>query len=171
MAAKDFLRLVTGRLTQVFGVQVSAGVANAGDIPALDDTGKFDITMMPVGVTADTVIAVASEALASGDFVNLFLSGGVLKARKADATAAGKEANGFVLAAVLITANATVYQDSTNTSCTGLTIGTTYYLSAATPGLGVAVPPSATGNVVQTLGKAIAATQMHFEPDYGVILA
>ena len=32
MAAKKFLRLVNGVFTEIFGVQASAGAANAGDL-------------------------------------------------------------------------------------------------------------------------------------------
>ncbi len=39
MAAKKLLRLIGGVITEVFGVQTSAGAGNAGDIVALDDTG------------------------------------------------------------------------------------------------------------------------------------
>lgn len=90
MAAKKFLRLISGVLTEVFGVQTSAGAANAGDIVALDDTGRIDNTMMPVGIGADTAVIAASEALAAGDWVNIWNSTGA-KVRKADATTAGKE--------------------------------------------------------------------------------
>ena len=67
MAAKKFIRNVSGRLTEVAGVVTSAGAGNDGDIPALDSSGKLDSSMMPVGITADTVIAPSSENLAAGD--------------------------------------------------------------------------------------------------------
>ena len=108
MAAKKFLRLVNGVLTEIFGVQTSGGAANAGDLVSLDDSGRIDGTMMPVGIGADTASIQATEALAAGDFVNIWNSGGP-RVRKADATVAGKEAHGFVLAAVRNGANATVY--------------------------------------------------------------
>jgi len=43
--------------------------------------------------------------------------------RKADATTAGKEANGFVLSAVTLGNNATVYFDGTDTQLSSLTPG------------------------------------------------
>ena len=49
------------------------------------------------GGGADTGTVTTSEALAAGDLVNIWNSSGA-KARKADATTAGKEAHGFVLA-------------------------------------------------------------------------
>ena len=158
MAAKKFLRLVSGVFTEVFGVQTSAGASNAGDIVSLDDTGKIDASMMPVGIGADVVNLTATEALNAGDWVNIH-AGGV---RKADATTAGKEADGFVLAAVGSGATASVYKEGTNTQLTGLTLGATLYLST-TPGLASATPPSANGNVLQRVGKAVSTTSADWE--------
>ncbi|KAA9150036.1 hypothetical protein F3K36_33425, partial [Delftia sp. BR1] len=104
MAGKKFLRLVNNLVTEVLGIQTSAGAANAGDIVALDDSGRIDNSMMPVGIGADTAVIAASEALAAGDWVNVWNSTGA-KVRKADATTSGKEAHGFVLAAVTSGAN------------------------------------------------------------------
>lgn len=171
MAAKKFLRQVAGRIQEILGVQSSSGVANAGDIPALDDTGRLDVSMMPVGVTAETKQAVASEALNAGDMVNLWLSGGVLKARKADATAAGKEADGFVLAAFALGATAQVFLPSnTNTQRSGLNIGNRYYLDTTAGGI-TDTAPAGSGNVVQCVGKALSATELAFEPGDPITLA
>ena len=71
MAAKKFLRLVNGVLTEIFGVQASAGAGNAGDLVSLDDSGRIDNSMMPVGIGADTSTISASETLAAGDWVNV----------------------------------------------------------------------------------------------------
>ena len=65
MAAKKFLRLVNGVLTEIFGVQMSAGAANAGDLVSQDDTGRIHNSMMPVGIGTDTATVTASEALAA----------------------------------------------------------------------------------------------------------
>ena len=104
--------------------------------------------------------------LAAGDWVNIYGSSGA-KCRKADATTAGKEAHGFVLAAVEYSQEtATVYGISQmNNQLSGLTPGEMYWLST-TAGQGVATtPPSASGNVVQRLGKAVSATEIVFSPD------
>lgn len=168
MAAKKFLRFVGNAITEVFGVQSSAGAANAGDIPALDDTGRLHQSMMPVGMGADTAVIPSSEALAAGDFVNIWNSTGA-KARKADATVAGKEAHGFVLEAVASGANATVYFEGTNTQVSGQTAGPVFLQTSA--GTGGATAPSASGNVVQRLGVAISATAVNFEGGVPVVLA
>ena len=163
MAGLSFLRNVAGRLTEILGLQTSAGAGDAGKIAALDSTGRFDITMMPVGITPEVASCTTSEDIAAGSWCNLYLSGGVLTARKADATAAGKECNGFVLASTTSGQTATVYLDGSNTQVTGLTIGTSYFLDT-TAGGSTATAPSGSGNVVQCLGKATAATALMFVP-------
>ena len=168
MAAKKFLRLVNGVLTEIFGVQTSAGAGNAGDLVSLDDTGRIDNSMMPVGIGADTKTIAASESLAAGDWVNVWNSTGA-KVRKADATTAGKEAHGFVLAAVSSGANALVYFEGTNTQVTGQTPGPVFLQTTA--GTGGATIPSASGNVVQNLGVALSATEVNFERGTPVVLA
>lgn len=168
MPAKKFLRFVGGVFTEVFGVQTSAGAANAGDLVALDDTGRLDNSMMPVGIGADTAVIPTSEALAAGDWVNVWDSTGA-KVRKADATTAGKEVHGFVLAAVASGANATVYFEGTNTQVTGQVPGPVYLQTAA--GQGGAAVPTAAGNVVQRIGTAVSATAVNFEGGPAVTLA
>ena len=160
MAAKKFLRLVNGVLTEIFGVQTSAGAGNAGDLVSLDDSGRIDNSMMPVGIGADTSTITASETLAAGDWVNVWNDSGA-KVRKADATTAGKEAHGFVLSAVTSGNPATVYFEGTNTQVTGQTPGLVYLQTTA--GTGGATIPSASGNVVQSIGVAVSATAVNFE--------
>lgn len=169
MAAKKFLRLVNNVLTEVFGVQTSAGAANAGDLVALDNTGRISNDMMPVGIGADTASIQASENLAAGDWVNVWDSTGSFRVRKADATTAGKEAHGFVLSAVTSGNPATVYFEGTNTQVTGQTPGPVYLQTTA--GAGAATVPSASGNVVQQIGVAVAATAVNFERGTPVVLA
>lgn len=169
MAAKKFLRLVGGVITEIFGIQTSAGAGNAGDLVALDDTGRIDGSMMPVGIGADTALISASEALAAGDFVNVWDSAGAFKVRKADATVAGKEAHGFVLAAVASGSDATVYFEGTNTQVTGQTPGDVFLQTTA--GVGGSAVPSASGNVVQQIGIAVSATAVNFERGTPVVLA
>ena len=168
MAAKKFLRLVNGVLTEIFGVQTSAGAGNAGDLVSLDDSGRIDNSMMPVGIGADTSTISASETLAAGDWVNVWNNSGA-KVRKADATTAGKEAHGFVLSAVTSGSPATVYFEGTNTQVTGQTPGPVYLQTTA--GAGGSTVPSAGGNVVQQIGVAVSATAVNFERGVTVTLA
>ena len=168
MAAKKFLRLVNGVLTEIFSVQASAGAGNAGDLVSLDDSGRIDNSMMPVGIGADTSTISASETLAAGDWVNVWNNSGA-KVRKADATTAGKEAHGFVLAAVTSGNPATVYFEGTNTQVSGQTPGPVFLQTTA--GTGGATIPNASGNVVQHIGVAVSATAVNFERGAPVTLA
>jgi len=146
----------------------SAGAGDTGKIPALDATGRLDTSFMPTGIGADTASIQASENLAAGDLVNIWNSGGA-RVRKADATTAGKEAHGFVLASVTSGANATVYFEGGNGQVTGQTPGRVYL--STTPGLATATAPSAAGNVVQIVGFATAATSINFQATAPYVLA
>lgn len=168
MAAKKFIRLVAGVFTEIAATVTSAGAGNDGDLVALDSSGRLDNSVMPVGIGADTKSITASEALAAGDWVNVWNSTGA-KVRKADATTAGKEAHGFVLAAVSNGASALVYFEGTNTQVTGQTPGPVFLQTTA--GTGGSTIPSASGNVVQNLGVALSATEVNFERGTPVTLA
>lgn len=151
-------------------LQSSAGVGDSGRIPALDGTGRLDVTMMPVGFHIETDQVLASENLAAGDFVNIYTNVGVANVRKADATTSGKEANGFVISSVTSGQTATVHRPSqSNTQRSGLVPGTRYFL-ATTAGSITATPPSASGNIIQFIGTAISATVLDFTPDQPIVL-
>jgi hypothetical protein len=159
MSAKKFIRNIAGRLTEVLGIVVSAGAGNDGDIPALDASGKLDISLMPSGIGASTISATATETISAGDWVNLWLNGGILSVRKADATTNAKPCNGYAVAGITSAASGTIYLGGQNSGVTGRTIGAMQYLST-TPGASVETAPSGSGNLVQQLGPALAATQV-----------
>jgi hypothetical protein len=146
----------------------SAGAGDTGKLVALDAAGRIDSTMMPVGIGADTATITTSEALSAGDLVNIFNSSGA-KVRKADATIAGKEAHGFVLAGFGSATSATVYFEGTNTGVTGLTPGAQFL--STTAGTATATAPSGAGNVVQRVGFATSATTLNFQSQPPITLA
>jgi hypothetical protein len=166
-----FLNIVAGRIQQIVALVVSTGAPDANKLVATGADGRLDESLMPVGIGADIAVRPASENLAGGDKVNIWNDGGTVRVRKADATAAGKETDGFVLGAATSGQDATVYFEGRNTSLTGLTPGARYYLSAAVPGGITTTPPSATGNVVQYVGRAISETELAFEATDGIIIA
>lgn len=168
--AATFLDSVAGRIKQIAAVVTSSGAADADKIVSTGADGKIDSSLLPTGVGDETTIIAASEDLAGGDFVNIWNDGGTIKVRKADATAEGKEADGYVVDAVTSGNDATVYFEGVNSGLTGLTLGARYYLSA-TAGAATSTAPSGSGNVVQYLGRAKSATELVFEADEGVILA
>jgi hypothetical protein len=164
-----YLTNSAGTITEVSTPTTSAGAGDSGKIPSLDAAGRLDNSFMPSGIGADTAAITASEALAAGDFVNIWNSTGA-KVRKADASTSGKEAHGFVLASVSSSATATVYFEGTNTQVTGLTPGNVY-LSSSTAGLATGTAPSGTGQTVQRLGVATSATSINFEAHLPITLA
>lgn len=111
MAAPRYQTLVTGVKRLIAAITTSAGAADAEKIVATNTTGRLDDSimnaaetgasivvkskadgtldpsLMPTGIGADTASIVASEALAAGDFVNVWSDVGVAKVRKADAAA------------------------------------------------------------------------------------
>lgn len=160
----------SGVLTEKAGLVTSAGAGDAGKIPALDSGGKLDNSLLPTGVGAETAVVSASEALSAGDFVNIWSSAGAFKARRADGSTSAKEAHGFVLAAVLSGANATVYLAGLNNAVTGATPGV-QYLSDSVAGGFASSAPAGTGKTVQRLGIATSATVIAFEPTEPIVLA
>jgi len=158
MAVRKLIQLNSnGTQNEYAGKSASAGSGDASEFPILDNAGKLDITFMPNGIGPDVVVLVAGEALAAGDFVYVLAGGGVMKA---DATTFAKRAMGYVIASVLNGGNATVYFDESNAALSGLTPGSTYYLSA-TAGVATLTAPTNSGQYVQELGIATSATSLH----------
>lgn len=157
----------TGRTTEVQPIASSAGAGDAGKIAQLDAAGRWDNSMMPVGIGADTFTANASGALSAGDLA--YITSGSLIAR-ASAASSGNQAVGFVLAASTSGQPATMYFEGRNTALSGLTPGARYYLSDATPGGITATPPAGTGKLHQFIGAAVSATSLDFEASDAILL-
>lgn len=161
MSSNKFVTIINGVRTLVTAIATSAGVGDANKIVATGADGRLSSTLLPVGIGADTFSAPTTEALAAGNFVNVYDNAGTANVRKADASN-GRDANGFVLEAVANAANATVYRMGTNTQLTSLTAGITYYLSPTTAGTATATAPSTSGQIIQELGTASTATSLNF---------
>ena len=166
-----------GKLAQLNGSGIlddsivnASATSAANKIAKLDGTGKLDLTLMPTGIGADVKSLVTSENLAAGDLVNIWNNASVATARKADGSAAGKEAHGFVLAATTSPASALVYFEGANTQCTGLTPGP-QFLSGTTAGKPSATAATGTGKIVQRVGFAVSATEMNFDAAQPIVLA
>jgi hypothetical protein len=168
MAVKKLINVnANGTQQEYSGITTSAGAGSSGEIPALDGSGKLDVTMMPSGFAQDAITATAGEALSAGDMVYISNTGTVLKA---DATAIGKQARGYVIAAFANAATATVYFDDSNSSLTGLTPGTTYYLATTAGGV-TATPTTTAGQIVQEIGFASSATTLRVNIQEPIIRA
>lgn len=160
-----YLSLIDGLITEVEASSISSGEIDAGKIVALDESGRLDQTMMPVGIGADTLTAPASEDLSGGDFVYIKEDGTVAKA-----SALSNSAVGFILAGAFVGETVLVYFEGRNTSLSGLVIGSRYYLSE-TSGTATNVPVSGAGKKHQYLGNAITQNTLNFEAADYVVLA
>lgn len=160
----NFLNLANGQRVLDRGIQASAGAGDANKLARLDAGGKWDITFMPTGVGIEARTILASEAISAGNLTNTYSNAGTLNVRKADATVAGKEANSWAPSAISNGASGTIMlEEGINSAVSGLTVGAIYYLSTTAGGVTITAP-SASGNVVQEIGKTLSATELLFRP-------
>lgn len=161
--ADKYLKIGSDGLpTEVEGLVSSAGVGDAGKIPALDSAGKLDTSVLPAGVGQNVSLIVASENLVAGDWVNIFDDAGTPKVRKAD-NSNTRRAHGFVRAAFSVAATATVYgPGEVNDQLSTMTVGAEYFLGTA--GSETTTAPTASGSIVQGIGVAESATAIRFAP-------
>ncbi|MEO6305629.1 MAG: hypothetical protein ABIP51_20875 [Bacteroidia bacterium] len=160
MAVTKLIKLATdGTQSEYTGLNTSVGSGSASEFIIADSSGKLDPSFLPTGVGSDAITLTTGETIASGDFVYISAAGFVFKA---DATTPAKQARGYVLAGAATSGTVLVYFDDNNTSVTGLTPGSTYYLSDTTPG-GVVTPAPTpiTGHICQQVGFASTATSLH----------
>ena len=159
--AQGFIDLVNGKLKRVLAIITSAGAGDSGKIPALGSDGKLHESFMPAGIGANVVVAVASEAIGAGKFVELFADSGTFKMRLAD-NSNGRAAWGYVRTAVEADASGTAYRLNTaNAALSGLTIGEDYWLGTAGGVISAPLDPETdTGKLSQYLGKASSATEL-----------
>ena len=161
MAGEKFLKEIAGIPTRKEATQIG-GSGKENLIPALDNTGRFSETMMPVGLVADVKNMVASEDIGGGDLINVWNDGGVFKIRKADASN-GRNAHAFILASVLLGNSINAYFEGIITGLSGQT-PVQYWLDGAIAGKAVTSPPSNPAHIIQKVGMGISATERSFEP-------
>lgn len=166
--ADKYIALINGVDQEVEATVVGGTAGQAGDLVALDSTGKLDQTVLPVGIGADVAVADAFENLAAGAFV-YFRSDGTVA--NASANSGGNASIGFVLQAVTASQPATVYFEGQNNVLSGLTIGSRYYLSDSVAGGATLTPVEGTGKLHQFLGRAISTTAISFEADDYIVRA
>lgn len=105
------------------------------------------------------IIVTASEAIAARDFCNLHSSSG-LKVRRANASAIATRAWGWAPNAIANGSPGIIYLFSGYQGGGGITLGSTYYLSASTPGGITTTAPVASGTIKQEVGLALSATEL-----------
>lgn len=161
MAINKFITLddVTGKQQEVEAVTTSPGTGVPA-IPSLDPaTGQLSPTIIP---GSEDVALEASEALAANDLVNIWDDAGTFKVRKADASSFATRAMGFVTSAYLVGEIAVVKGEGIVSGQVGLNPGDDVFAST-TPGEATQTPASGTGEVWQTVGNPVSATQFSFE--------
>lgn len=163
--ADRYKTLNAGKDTMVEATVASTGVGEAGDIVALDGTGKLDPSVLPVGVGPDVKVLEAFEALSAGDYINIFDDGGTEKARLAD-NSNNRPAHGWVNDAFGATTSATVFFEGANANFAGLTAGDRIYLGTGGGTLTVPLDPAVdVGDIHQLLGTAIDANSVNTDID------
>lgn len=160
MATDKILKLGTSGIEEISTVDASAGAGDAGKIPSLDASGKIAASLLP-SASGDEILSIeASETIAAGDLINLHDSSG-MKARKADNSNA-RPAHGFALAGITSGVSGDIYFEGALTGLSGMTLGAMQYLGV-TGGVTETIPTTA-GYIAQSVGIAVSATQISFEP-------
>ena len=108
-------------------------------------------------------IATASESISVGSMVNLFGSGGVLFVQNANASTQTKQCTGYALSSASAGTALEIQTFGVHQLISGLTPGTTYYLSTIA-GKITATPPSGVGQVRQEVGIALDPNTLLFRP-------
>lgn len=168
MADKFLQHDASGGLREVEGAAVGGG-GSANKIAALDATGRFDPTMMPTGIGAETASIECTENVAAGDLVNIYENNGAIRVRRADSSSAATYANGFVQGAFTSGQNATVFFSGIISGLSGLTPGKAFLGNTA--GSSTHLAPTAAGNIVQKVGVALTADTLYFAPQEPILLA
>jgi len=179
-----FLTIGSGdALQEVAPVATPTGAADSGKMFVLDGSGRIPMGFMPTGLaTPDTQTAVASEALAAGDWVNIYDNAGAVTCRKANAVDGTKPANGFVKSAVTSGGSATVFVQGVNAVPVASVAGTAankrgkkVFLSATNAGQATVTMPSGAGNLAQVLGDIVdsnaTTVNINYIPETGIIRA
>lgn len=168
--ADKYQTLVGGKGKLVEATVASTGTGEAGDVVALDSTGKLDASVLPIGVGPDVKIVEATEALTAGDYVNIFDAAGTPQVRLAD-NSNGREAHGFVLAAFAITEMAQVFFEGPNTAASTALAGQRAYLGTAGDSITTPLDPATeTGKIHQLLGSYVDVTEINTDIDDCIIL-
>jgi hypothetical protein len=147
----------------------------SGRLEQLQSGDSLNATVSEV----DAISLVADATLIAGQVVYPTTSGHIGKA-KADAAGTAKVL-GLTTAAVTSGASGSVQTNGVVVLTTGewdaafgttggLTVGTYYYLSAGTAGLGTATAPSTVSQLIVQLGLAISTTELYLDPQPEILL-
>jgi len=151
----------TGRLQRTSAIASSSGGTDANKLVATNSDGKIDESLLDSAVLdGGGDLITATEALAAGDWVTIYVSSGTRRCKKALAADATRPAHGFVREAWTLGQSAKVFRAGTNgnVAASGMStadIGKMVFLSAATDGGSTLTPPSSVGNLIQRVGYLV----------------
>lgn len=172
MTTQQFITLENGQKKVKTALVESTGANDAGKIPALNNEGKIDTSMLPdAQETAD--ILTASETLSAGDFINLYNNANTTAVRLADNTN-GRVAHGFVKKAAASGESVAVYAlGVTNANLSALKIGERCYLGVVGKVIQTPLDESTAANkgyISQYLGLAKSDKEILTLQEDGIIL-
>lgn len=107
----------------------------------------------------------AAEAVGFGQLVNLFLTGGVIEARLADATTTSKPCHGICDVVTGLAAGQwgeIIFMSGRSQGIAGSVFGSKYYLST-TPGAVQLFAPGGGGNLVQIVGVGLGSAGFYLQ--------
>lgn len=104
----------------------------------------------------------ASEAIAGGDLLNIYVNAGVMTQRKADASDPTKFCNAFSLSATGNGLTGPVQFAGFNDKVAVGSGASEVWLSDVTPGAFTASPPTTSGHLLQTVGTAVLGLGLAF---------
>lgn len=149
-------------------------VVEFGGLGTLDPTNFLSINDLPANTfqvgRMTAMIVQATEDISAGHFVNLHNSGGI-KVRKANATAIATRADGYAPYAIA-NGNKGIVELFVGylPGGGGLTVASTYYLSAATPGGITLTAPVTVGNIRQEVGRSGSADDLFVRISTPIVL-
>lgn len=158
----------SGVTTEVEATDTSAGVADAGEVVALNAAGEIDGTMLPANVGNTFKTVDAAVGLSANELVYIDGSG---EADLASAAVAGNPACGFAATTEIANDPVQILMEGIIGGFAGLTPGARQYLSDTVPGGITATPVTGTAKLHQFVGKAVSTTEINFEPDDAILLA
>lgn len=160
-------------------VNVNRHMVGSVTTPAALAADTDGVGTFPAGVTlpsatgggggGTTVTITAGADLPAGSLVNLYNDAGVGKARLADGSTTGKQADGFVAATILTGATGNLSQTGQITGLSGLTVGSVW-LSDTTPGGFTSTAPTTAGHTMQEVGFATSSTSVIYSRGEPVVL-
>jgi hypothetical protein len=116
------------------------------------------------------IVLPASEAIAAGDLVNVYVNTGVMTVQKADASDPAKFCNGFSLTGIGNGLTGPIQFSGFNNKVTVSTGAPEVWLSDITPGAFTDTAPTTAGHLLQTVGTAVLGLGLAYAQGNYVIL-